>query len=79
MRVVKYPEPEKEEFITCSKCHAELAYNGSDCYWKNGIAGDIKYIVCPCCNHEIRVAYTPYPIPLRILKNQSFITSLGQK
>ena len=62
MRVIKYPEPEKEEFITCPKCHAELAYNRSDCHWKDGIAGDIKYIVCPCCNHEIRVAYTPYPM-----------------
>ena len=62
MRVIKYPEPEKEEFITCSICKAELAYQGSDCRWKDGVAGDIKYIKCPCCGHEIRVAYIPYPI-----------------
>jgi hypothetical protein len=62
MRVIRYPEPEIETFVTCSKCKAELAYVGSDCQWRDGFSGDIKYIVCPCCNNEIKIDYTPYPI-----------------
>lgn len=62
MRVVKYPEPEAETLVTCSKCGAELAYVGSDCKWRDGITGDIKYIICPCCKGKIKIGYTPYPI-----------------
>ena len=62
MRVIRYPEPEAETFITCSKCKAELAYVGSDCQWRDGVTGDIKYITCPCCKSEIKIDFTPYPI-----------------
>lgn len=62
MRVVKYPEPEKETLITCSKCKAELAYVGSDCKWRAGATCDIKYIICPCCKTELKIECTPYPI-----------------
>ena len=64
MRVVKYPEPEQEIFVTCSKCKAELAYTGSDCFWENGVAGDVKFIICPCCGTKIRIDYTPDPIQI---------------
>ena len=62
MRVVKYPEPEMETFVTCSRCGAELAYVGSDCMWRDSTTGDIKYIMCPCCYSEIKIEFTPYPI-----------------
>ena len=62
MRVVKYPEPEAETLVTCSKCKAELAYVGSDCQWRDGVTGDIKYIICPCCKSEVKIDFTPYPI-----------------
>lgn len=62
MRVIKYPEPEQETITTCSKCGAELAYTGSDCQWRSGVTGDIKYIICPCCKSEIKINFTPYPI-----------------
>lgn len=62
MKVVKYPKPEAETLVTCPKCKAELAYVGSDCKWRDGITGDIKYIICPCCNSEIKIDFTPYSI-----------------
>lgn len=62
MRVIRYPEPEAETLVTCPKCRAELAYVGGDCQWRDGVAGDIKYIICPCCNNEVKIGYTPYPI-----------------
>ena len=62
MGVVKYLEPEAETLVTCSKCKAELAYVGSDCEWRDGVTGDIKYIICPCCKSEIKIDFTPYPI-----------------
>lgn len=62
MRVVKYPEPEAETFVVCHRCGAELAYVGSDCQWRDGITGDIKYIICPCCKSEVKIDFTPYPI-----------------
>ena len=62
MRVVRYPEPEAEAFVTCSRCKAELAYVGSDCKWRDGVTGDIKYITCPCCESEVKIDFTPYPI-----------------
>lgn len=64
MRVVKYPEPEAETLVTCPKCEAELAYVGSDCKWRDGVTGDIKYITCPCCKSEVKIGFTPYPINL---------------
>lgn len=62
MRVVRYPEPEAETLVTCSRCKAELAYVGSDCQWRDGVTGDIKYIICPCCKSEVKIDFTPYPI-----------------
>lgn len=62
MRVIKYPEPEAETLITCPKCTAELAYVGSDCKWRSGVTGDIKYIICPCCKSEVKIGFTPYSI-----------------
>ena len=62
MRVVKYPEPEAETLIVCYRCGAELTYVGSDCKWRNSPAGVLKYIICPCCNSEIKTDFTPYPI-----------------
>lgn len=67
MRVIKYPEPEQETIITCSKCGAELAYVNSDCYWKNGVASDLKYIVCPICKTELIIKSIPYPGILAII------------
>ena len=62
MRVVKYPEPEVETLITCPKCKAELAYVGSDCYWRDGVVSDLKCVDCPCCKTFIIVEKVPYPI-----------------
>lgn len=64
MRVIKYPEPEQETITTCSRCGAELAYTGSDCHWKMGAWGDIRFIICPCCSTEITISYTPYPVKI---------------
>ena len=64
MRIVKYPEPEQESFVTCSRCKAELAYTGNDCFWEDGVTGEIKFIKCPCCGTKIRITYIPYPIQI---------------
>ena len=62
MRVVRYPEPETEILVICSRCGAELAYTGSDCKLRDGVTGYIKYIICPCCRNEIKIDFSPYPI-----------------
>lgn len=82
MRVIKYPEPEEEKFITCTHCAAQLAYVDSDCVWQSGISGESKYIVCPCCNHQIIVELIPYhyaqePRPLEFWWEQITCNSTG--
>ena len=62
MRIVKYPPPEKEQFITCRGCKAELAYTGSDIRWEMGCYSDLKVIYCPICEQRMILESIPYPM-----------------
>ena len=64
MRIIKYPPPKEEKKWSCS-CGAELGYIENDCFWKNGITGDLKLIVCPCCRKENIIDTIPYPMHKR--------------
>jgi DNA-directed RNA polymerase subunit RPC12/RpoP len=53
MRVIKYPEPEEEKFITCIHCGAELAYTSEDTQLKDCLISIYTIIICPVCGREI--------------------------
>jgi hypothetical protein len=60
MRVIEYPPEEQEYEIRCS-CGALLGYTDSEVFYKDGVAGTIKFVKCILCGHEIKIGYTPYP------------------
>lgn len=68
MRVIKYPAPEEEKFVTCD-CGAELAYTSEDIEFRDILISTHKVIVCPVCKRDYildiyKRNYTTDPMPL---------------
>lgn len=59
--MVTVVNPPKTKHTNCSRCRAELAFTYNDT--KERVSTDylggrdtVRYIVCPCCNHNVTVS-----------------------
>lgn len=59
--MVTVVNPPKSMQIECSRCRAELGFTYSDIKSRvsrdyTGGSDTTRYIVCPCCNHNVTVS-----------------------